>query len=144
MLLLRMGEIGHLQSRQRHKSMIRVAIAGYCSGLVICYMFLAFGEWDSLPNIAYFIWDKTFGGSLMMWLSLYMVCAATDRKAIAPVLFFSIIRVIWEIVVVTLGIGVNNSTGICILFVILIVVIYVLTLKKTNFLYRFFDRLLLN
>lgn len=106
---------------------MRLAIAGFLLGLLVFYLAATFDTrlWDW----TYYLWDKSFGGGVAVWYAIYAL--SRDRVAI-PVLVFSIIRLIWEIISYFTGVSVNNTKYIAIGFVVLCVICLYQTYKECS------------
>lgn len=124
--------------------MLRVLISLYCIGLFVFYMFLSFSSWDSVPNWVYYMWDKSVSAGFFLWLCLYMNVRIDDRKIIAPIVFFSLVRLLFDIVGFFGGPTATNEHRVAILFVILLLVFYVLTLTGSNIFHKWLSKLLFN
>ena len=123
--------------------MIKISVFVYCAGLFIFYLMGSFSMYDSLPNWLYYLWDKSFGAGFFVWLTLYCNVYKSDRKIIAPIVFFSLIRFIWDIISSLTNVSVNNENVVAVLFILLLVPMYVLTLTKGNFLDKWLSKHLL-
>lgn len=124
--------------------LVRIVVTAYCCWLMICYTFLSFKAWDSFPSWLYYLWDKSFGCGFVVWLCLYINVNSIDRKVVAPIVFFSFIRWGLDLFGFISGITAYNEWRIAALFLGLLIVFYVLTLKKSNFADNFLDKHLLN
>ena len=124
--------------------MIRVLVSVFCAWLMICYLFLAFKSWDSIPSWLYYIWDKSFGGGFIMWLCLYWNVKSYDRYVVAPVVVFCFLRFLLDVFSAFTGITAANEWRVAALFILLIAVFYVLTLKRSNIFHKWISKLLFN
>ena len=124
--------------------MIRVLVSVFCAWLMICYLFLAFKSWDSVPSWLYYIWDKSFGAGFIMWLCLYKNVKFNDRYVVAPVVIFSFIRLLLDIFSFFTGVTAYNQYRIGVLFLFLTIVFYVLTLSRSNVFHKWLSKLLFN
>lgn len=95
---------------------LKAAIAIYLVGLLVFYTLAV----DNIPawRGSYYLWDKMCGGGWLLWYVIYINCK--ERQIVAPVLWFSVIRFIWEIVSLITGITVSNEWAIAIMFIILV------------------------
>lgn len=66
----------------------------------------------------YWLWEKS--KDVLLAYTLYKLCYRHIKQIPLFVLIFTIIRLIWHIITVTLGISVNHPMFINILFVILV------------------------
>jgi len=107
---------------------IKVAVVWFLMGLLFFYTAAVFKSYDALPNWIYYCWAKF--DSVLMWIVVYELCRRDMRKIIFPVLIFSIIRFIWDIVSFFTGVSVNNSSAVGFLFMLLVTVIFYLYLKE--------------
>lgn len=99
--------------------LLGIAISGYILGMVIWYtsaIFEQFPKWV----LAYQWWDKVVGASIFTWLAVYGCLNKVNRKFIIPLIVFSSIRFIWDVVSHFTGINVNNTWGVAALFLVLI------------------------
>lgn len=126
---------------------IRIAATLYCVGLFLFYLCAAFSIKGASLNISdwcYYWWEKTAGASIIAWLALYLNVGSIERKIVAPVLAFTVIRLIADVVTYFTGIGTNNNFVVAVLFLILVGVFYVLTLRRGNIFDRFLSNILFN
>lgn len=123
--------------------MIKVLIFLYCAWLMVCYNFLTFSAWDSLPNWLYYMWEKSFGVGFVMWLVLY-INVKKERPSLAPVVWFSVLRFGLDVFGFFTGITASSEPRIAVLFLALIAVFYVLTLRKHNICDKWLRKLLFN
>jgi len=79
---------------------------------------------------AYYIWDKSAGGGCLTWYCIYKLYYR--KNVVLPVVAFSFIRFIWEIISACTGITVNNEIAIAVLFLALVVVTGYLTLNEKS------------
>lgn len=115
---------------------LRLAITAYLVGLLVFYTRATF----DIPMWAwtYWIWEKGCSHSV---LSIYIIYKLShEKRLIAPVLAFTFIRFLWEIVSAFTGIYSNNQWVVAGLFMVLVVVIGYLCFRKesklTNFLVK--------
>lgn len=107
-------------------------------------MFLSFSEWHSVPNWVYYMWDKSTGAGFLIWVCLYKSVRFDSRKLIAPVVFFSFIRFLFDVVGFFGGPTASSEYRVAILFVFLVAVFYVLTLTSGNIFDKWLRKLLIN
>lgn len=106
--------------------LLSVAITVYIMGLLTFYVAASFNT--KLWDIAYFGWDKVADCGILFWWFLYSI---PQYKRIVKWLFvFSIIRFIFDVQYVFTGISVNNEVLVAFLFLILIIIVGVLTLRE--------------
>ena len=126
-------------------SLIQIAVTFYCLGILFFLIFANFAplglynKWNWL----YYWWEKIFGSGIVVWLVVWFNCSSKDRNIVAPVIFFSFIRIVWDIVSFFFGVHINAPVPIAILFIIMIAICYVLTLSKDNFANKWLTRILL-
>lgn len=76
----------------------------------------------------YYIWDKTAGGGFLTWFCIYKLYYR--KNVVLPIVVFTFIRFIWEIVSACTGVNVNNSIAIAVLFLVLVIVTGYLVLDE--------------
>lgn len=104
--------------------MIALAICVYMIGLLILY------TWGQLSDgwyEYYYLWDKC--KDLLLVSALYY-CAGRLRWAVLPVVLFSIIRLLWQIVSTITGLDINNTKAVGILFIAMAFTCSFLTIKE--------------
>lgn len=67
-----------------------------------------------------------------------------DRKIIAPIVFFSLVRLLFDVGGAFGGPTASNEYRVAILFAFLLVVFYVLTLTGSNIFHKWLSKLLFN
>lgn len=93
--------------------MIAVSLSVYMVGLLVLY------TWGQLNNgwyEYYYLWDK--GKDVLLLLALYSV-AGRFKWAVMPVIIFSIVRFVWQIISSITGWNINNVQAVGWLFIIL-------------------------
>lgn len=105
---------------------LRLAIWCYVLGLFTFYLYAAFGTraWD----IAYFGWSKLADCGILFWTVLYV--NHYYRPKVKWLFYFSFVRFAWDIQTFFTGIGVNNHIGTAVLFLILLILTAIMTLKE--------------
>jgi hypothetical protein len=93
--------------------MIRIAIAVYMVGLLILY---TWGQINTGWHDVYYLWDK--GKDLVLFLGVYHILPLPNKKFIVPVLWFSLIRFVWQIISTLTGLNINNTEVVGWLFII--------------------------
>lgn len=124
--------------------MLRALILLYCIGLFVFYMFLSFDKWHSVPNWVYYMWDKSVSAGFFIWLLLYKTVRFDNRKLVAPIVFFSLIRLIFDVVGFFGGPTASNEYRVAALFCFLLTVFYVLTLRRNNIFNKWLSKLFIN
>lgn len=122
--------------------MIRGVVFVFCAFLMICYVFLSFDSWDSMPSWLYYMWDKSFGGGFMLWICVYRSMKFYDRHIVAPVVIFCFLRWLLDVFGFFTGITASNEWRVAALFILLTIVFYVLTLSRGNIFDKWLSRLL--
>lgn len=104
---------------------MKVAISWYVLGLLVFYFAATFDTrlWDW----AYYLWDKGF--AVLVWYAIYRL---SKERVVIPVLVFSILRLIWEIISYFTGVSVNNTRAIAIGFVLLCAICLYQTYKECS------------
>lgn len=105
---------------------LTVAISAYVMGLLVFYVCAAFDMY--YWYIIYFGWSKLFDCGLFFWLSIYYILPK-ERKVIKWLLYFSVIRFLWDIQSFFTGLGVNNEVWMAILFLVLLLIAVYLSMK---------------
>lgn len=91
---------------------IRFAIAVYMVGLLILY---TWGQINTGWHDVYYIWDK--GKDLLLFIGIYYLIPRSQRNIIVPIIWFSVIRFIWQIVSTLTGLNINNTEAVGWLFI---------------------------
>src|SRR5690349_8914072 len=104
--------------------MIQIALCFYMIGLLILYVW---GQLNNGWSEYYYIWDK--GKDLLVFIALYLV-AKRLRWAVIPVIVFSAVRFIWQIISSITGWNINNTRAVGILFIVLAMICSFLTIKE--------------
>ena len=108
--------------------MIRIAAAWFILGLLFFYTGGVFDKYNSLPNWIYYWWDK--GLVVLLWLGIYFVAYDRLRRPLKPIIIFSIIRLVWDIVSFSTGVSIANSQAMSLLFLLLTLVVLWIYLKE--------------
>lgn len=116
----------------------------YCAGLLIFYVFLSLSEWDSVPNWVYYLWDKSAGCGFLLWICLYKSVRFDNRKIVNPLVWFSILRFLLDVVGFIGGPTAASEPKIAVLFIALVVVFYVLTLRNGAIFDKWLTKVLIN
>jgi len=107
--------------------MLRAAILFYIGALFSFYTYLALGK--DYTDWVYYIWDKTAGGSFMSWCVIYSI-TIRDRQLVAPLVWFSLFRALWDIISLKTGITAANDWRIASLFVFLTIATGVMAFRS--------------
>lgn len=112
--------------------MLDLFIALYLGGMVTWLAFAEFGQpaWDN----AFFIWEAVAQSSLMCWLSLFFCCDVKIKKKVFPVLIFSGVKLLWEIVSAWTGIDINSEKIVMALFLMAISITTYLAFRPAGYL----------
>src|SRR5574342_32761 len=112
-----------LKNRLYH-NVLAVSLMWYMGGLLVFHTqaFFSVPGWDN----AYYIWDKT---SDVLWLVGAHKSFENYRKYIAPILFYSIIRLCFQIAALFLPMEQNANWIVTILFTLALSVLIYLTLN---------------
>lgn len=108
--------------------MIKIVISLYLVGL--CIFYTAAIEHSRPWALAYYLWDKSVGGGFMLWYCIHFLYS--HKMITRPIVLFSLVRFIWELVSALTGISVNNSAIVAVLFLILSLVTGFLILKENS------------
>lgn len=101
-----------------------IAITAYMVGLLVFYVWGLFSTgWYEV----YYLWDK--GKDALVFWAIYILISKKLKWAILPVLIFSIVRFIWQILSSVLKADINNEKAIDYLFIILAMLCSYLALK---------------
>ena len=116
---------------------LRLVISAYLFGLLVFLTMAIFGTpiWD----YAYYMWDKTVGAGFLVWYLIYK-SVAKDRKIVAPIMWFSFIRFVWEVVSLSFSIHINNKWVISLLFIILIFITGYLCFRADSRMAKFLNK----
>jgi len=114
---------------------LKLAISTYLIGMLV---FLTVADFTH-PNwkYAYFVWDKVVGAGLVVWYLLYKY---TRKRFIVPVIFFSLVRLLWEAGSWIFSVHINNEWAVTALFCVLIVITGYLCLKPNGRVVKFLDK----
>lgn len=104
--------------------MIAVGIAVYIVGLLVFYVW---GIVNTGWHEYYYLWDK--GKDLLVFIAMYEIANKRLKKAIKPVIIFSIIRFLWQVISSVTSSDINNVKAVDYLFVTLVLVCSYLTIK---------------
>ncbi len=118
--------------------MIKIFVALYMGGMMIWLSAADFGTtgWDG----AYFLWDTFCKGSVLCWWCLLRYGPYEVKKCVYPVLLFSIIRLLWEILSLCTGIHINDEMPVMVLFLIAISVFSYLAFRPDGYLPKALDK----
>ena len=83
---------------------IRVAIAVYMVGLLVFY---TWGQINTGWHELYFAWDK--GKDLILMLGIREILPPKHRSIVTPLIWFSLIRFVWQIISTITGLNINNT-----------------------------------
>jgi hypothetical protein len=134
------------QTRKINGSMgvvlVKAAVALYCLCLLAFYLMGSFSYYHALPDWLYYWWATFCGGSFLSWTVIYVLMPLPHRHNVASIVLFSAIRFLWDVISYFSGLSINNGQVVAFLFLILIVVMSVLTLKRGNFADRWLSKIL--
>lgn len=116
---------------------LKIAIALYIIPLFCFYTFLALGK--DYSDTIYFMWDKFCTGSFISWAVIYTMAGSSSRYVV-PVLAFSFVRVIWEIISKITGITATNDARIASLFIFLTISTGWLIFNKESYVTKFLEK----
>ena len=107
--------------------MIRFGIVWYIMGLTVFYVEANFemSWWKEV----YYLWDKSL--LIFLFIGIHSLLPRQNKPVILPVIYFAIIRFIWQIVTSITGWEINDARAVAILFIVLSVVCAYLTIKGT-------------
>lgn len=105
---------------------LSTAIYVYVLGLLVFYVFAIFNTpaW----GIVYFSWSKVADCGFLFWLALFYILPK-ERSVIKWLLYFSVVRLVWDFQSFFTGLGVNNESWMAILFLMLLILTCYLCLK---------------
>ncbi len=114
---------------------LSILLAGYLLGLFVFYLKAAFHikGWAT----AYYIWDKAIGCGFFFWYFIYLSCEKPVKISIAPVVVFSLIRLLWEIPSAIYNISASNSLMVAFLFIALVITTGIMLFRKDSKLVTF-------
>ena len=105
--------------------MLRIGIVLYIIGLTVFYVEATFERW--WWQELYYIWSKCL--HLVLFWGIHQIVPREKKKIVFPVLIFSIIRFLWQVIVSITGWDINDARAVAILFTLLSIVCSYLTLK---------------
>lgn len=86
--------------------------------------FLTIGKDESIYYATYFLWDKM--KDVLLLFCILNLMPKEFRWIVKHLLFYCIIRLLWEIISTFTNIGINNQKAVTVLFTILITGVAVL------------------
>lgn len=107
------------------KFWLTIAIVFFITGMAVWYTEAVFNDFNSWTVgkwwvRSYYLWDKICW--LLAWLAIYNILHPSQRKIVLPLLYFLIVRILWEFVTWKTGLSVNNSIAVAVLFLVLLLV----------------------
>lgn len=90
------------------------AIGLYIVGMLVFYRW---GQLNTNWYEYYYIWDKS--KDVLFLIGIYYLVPRWFRLAVVPVIIFSLVRLLWQIISTFTGLNINNTKVIGWLFVIL-------------------------
>lgn len=99
----------------------------YIFGLTIFYVEATFERW--WWHEIYYIWDK--GLLICLFIGIHSLLPKHNKQVVVPVIWFAIIRFIWQVVTSITGWEINDARAVAILFIALSIVCTYLTIKGT-------------
>lgn len=120
---------------------LKILIIVYLFFLLFCYTLQFFKHWDDISYGVYYIWDKSFGGGFVSWLCIYLFSKEECKYLLAPVVFFSFIRLSFEVIGFFFDISPDNDYRVALLFISLIFFVLCLFVNKDNLLTKSLGRL---
>lgn len=105
--------------------MVAAALSVYIIGLLILY---TWGQFNQGWYEYYYLWDK--GKDLLFFIGIHCLIENRYKWAVKPVIFFSIIRFVWQIISSITEWNINNVKIVGWLFIVLALICSFLTLKE--------------
>lgn len=105
--------------------MLRAGIILYVIGLTVFYVEATFERW--WWHEIYYLWDKCL--LVFLFWGIHQIVPREKKRIVFPVLIFSIIRLVWQIVVSITGWEINDARAVAALFILLSALCSYLTLK---------------
>lgn len=124
--LILMGAIILLPPKTRNKAII-FATWYFVVGLLIFHIWANFSimGWQN----AYYFWDKSL--DLLFFLILYSV-APKARSVFVPVVYYTIVRLCFQIITITVGTDTNDQRIVNTLYLMLLVVFICQSIKEAK------------
>lgn len=96
---------------------MKLIIIFHILGLFAFNLMAVFGsnEWHTV----YYLWDKSVGAGLLIWIMLYKYCDKKNKWMIKPVLILAGFRFVWQMIVYFTGWDVNSEWWLASFFILL-------------------------
>lgn len=79
---------------------------------------------------SFFLWQSVCEGSLLAWVTIYYVGDYYVKKKVYWIMWFAVVKLLWEVLSLVFNIHINDDKAIAIIFLLLIAVASYLTLRK--------------
>ncbi len=108
--------------------MIAFTTIWYIMGLFVFYTAATFDSYENLPEWIYYWWAKLL--DVLLFITVYNHVPTKWKAPLKPVIYFSIIRFVWDIISYITGLSVTNSIWVAFLFMVLTALLFWAFIKE--------------